>query len=122
VSKKVMKKDEAIATGAIAFFGEKYGDEVRVIQVGNFSTELCGGTHVDHSSEIHLFKIGNESGIAAGVRRIIAYASKGAFDYLRARDHEIKLVRDRLKASSTDEIVGKLEKAASTERELRKQI
>jgi alanyl-tRNA synthetase len=122
VSKKEMGKDEAIAAGAIAFFGEKYGDRVRVIQVGNFSTELCGGTHVDHSSEIHLFKIANESGIAAGVRRIIGYTSKGAFDYLRGKDLEVKAIRDRLKVTSSDEILGRLEKMSSTERELRKQI
>lgn len=122
VSKKEMKKDEAIAAGAIAFFGEKYGEKVRVIQVGGFSTELCGGTHVDNSAEIHLFKIANESGIAAGVRRIIAYTSKGAFEYLRSKDQEVKLIRDRLKASSSDEILGKLDKLSQTEKELRKQI
>jgi alanyl-tRNA synthetase len=122
VSKKEMKKDEAIAAGAIAFFGEKYGDRVRVVKVGDFSTELCGGTHVDNSSEIHLFKIGNESGIAAGVRRIIAYTSKGAFQYLRERDEEVKAIRDRLKASSTDEIMGRIERMAQSERDLKKQI
>ena len=122
VGKKEMGKDEAIAAGAIAFFGDKYGDRVRVVKVGDFSTELCGGTHVDNSAEIHLFKIGNESGIAAGVRRIIAYTSKGAYDYLRARDGEVKAIRDRLKASSTDEIMGKLDRIAADERALRKQI
>ncbi len=122
VSKKEMGKDEAIAAGAIAFFGDKYGDRVRVIQIGEFSTELCGGTHVDQSSEIHLFKIASESGIAAGVRRIIAYTSKGAFDYLRAKEGEVKSIRDRLKVSSSDEILGRLDKMAATERELRKQI
>ena len=122
VLKKEMKKDEAIAAGAIAFFGEKYGDKVRVVRVGDFSTELCGGTHVDDSNEIHLFKIANESGIAAGVRRIIAYTSKGAFDYLRSRDNDVKAIRDRLKASSADEILGKIEKMSAHERELRKQI
>ncbi len=122
VSKEEMGKDEAIAAGAIAFFGEKYGEKVRVVKVGEFSTELCGGTHVDLSSDIHLFKIANESGIAAGVRRIIGFTSKGAFDYLRTKDSEIKAVRDRLKASSSDEILGKLDKMTATERELRKQI
>ena len=122
VSKKQMPKDEAVAAGAIAMFGEKYGDVVRVVKVGDFSTELCGGTHVDSSSEIHLFKVGNESGIAAGVRRIIAYTSKGAYDYLRARDIQVKQYRDTLKVSTTDEIQGRLEKMVQTERELRKQI
>jgi len=122
VSKKEMKKEEALATGAIAFFGEKYGDKVRVVNVGDFSTELCGGTHVDHSGEIHLFKVASESGIAAGVRRIIAYTSKGAFEYLRKKELEVGVIGDRLKASSSDEILGKIEKMAATERELRKQI
>jgi alanyl-tRNA synthetase len=122
VSKQEMKKDEAIAAGAIAFFGEKYGDRVRVVKVGNFSTELCGGTHVDNSAEINLFKIATESGIAAGVRRIIAYTSKGAYDYLRGRDEQIKQIRDQLKVTSTDEISGKLDRMAQYERELKKQI
>ena len=122
VSKHEMGKEEAVSGGAIAFFGEKYGDRVRVVKVGGFSTELCGGTHVNHSGDIHLFKIGNESGIAAGVRRIIAYTSQGAFQYLRTKDGEIKTIRDRLRASSSDEILGKLDKMAATEKELRKQI
>jgi alanyl-tRNA synthetase len=122
VSKQEMGKDEAIAAGAIAFFGEKYGDQVRVVKVGDFSVELCGGTHVDNSSEIHLFKIGNESGIAAGVRRIIAYTSKGAFEYLRGKDNDIRVIRDRLKVTSADEILGKIDRMNAQERELRKQI
>jgi alanyl-tRNA synthetase len=122
VSKQEMGKEEAIAAGAIAFFGEKYGDRVRVVKVGDFSTELCGGTHVNNSNDIHLFKIGNESGIAAGVRRIIAYTSKGAFDYLRSRDEEVKAIRDRLRTSSTDEIMGRLDKMAQVERDLRKKV
>lgn len=122
VQKREMAKDAAVAAGAIAFFGEKYGDRVRVVSVGDFSTELCGGTHVDRSGDIHLFKIGNESGIAAGVRRIIAYTSKGAFKYLSERDDEVKKVRDRLRASSTEEIFFKLDKMGTTEKELRKEI
>jgi alanyl-tRNA synthetase len=122
VKKQVMPKDQAVAAGAIAFFGEKYGSEVRVISVGDFSVELCGGTHIDNSAEINLFKIGNENGIAAGVRRIIAYTSKGAFQYLRSQDDELKKVREQLKASSTEEIFQKLEKLTQNERDLRKQI
>ncbi|MGK5082946.1 alanine--tRNA ligase [Bdellovibrionota bacterium FG-1] len=122
VLKKEMGKEEAIATGAIAFFGEKYGEKVRVVRVGDFSTELCGGTHVDNSAEIHLFKIANENGIAAGVRRIIAYTSKGAFEYLRARDEQVKALRDQLKVSTTDEIPSRIEKMGQNERELRRQI
>ncbi len=122
VSKKEMAKDEAVAAGAIAFFGEKYGDKVRVVSVGDFSTELCGGTHVDNSSEIHLFKIASESGIAAGVRRIIAYTSKGAFNYLRGKDSDLKAVAERLKANSDAEILGRIERIAQNERELKRTI
>ncbi len=122
VSKKEMPKDQAISAGAIAFFGEKYGDRVRVVQVGDFSVELCGGTHVDRSGDIHLFKIASESGIAAGVRRIIAYTSQGAFKYLREREQELKLIQGSLKASSTAEISGKIEKLQATEKDLRKQL
>jgi alanyl-tRNA synthetase len=117
-----MNKDQAIQAGAIAFFGEKYGDEVRVISVGDYSTELCGGTHVNLSSDINLFKIASESGIAAGVRRIIAYTSKGAFEYLRDQDQKLKSVRDLIKASTVDEIPAKIERLGEETRDLKKQI
>lgn len=122
VKKSVMHKDAAIQAGAIAFFGEKYGDQVRVVQVGDYSTELCGGTHVDSSGDIHLVKIVSEAGIAAGVRRIIAYTSKGAFQYLREQDLKLKTLRDQVKASTVDEIPNKIERMVENERELRKQI
>ena len=122
VLKREMAKDAAVAAGAIAMFGEKYGDVVRVVSVGDYSTELCGGTHVDRSSDIHLFKIGNESGIAAGVRRIIAYTSQGAFQYLRGRDDEVKAIRDQLKVTSTEEIPGRIDKLNAAEKDLRKQL
>lgn len=122
VQKRVMKKDDAIAAGAIAMFGEKYGDMVRVVSVGNYSTELCGGTHVDRSADIHLFKIASEAGIAAGVRRIIAYTSQGAFEYLRQQDLKLKQVRDQLKASTVDEIPNKIDRVFSDLQEARRQI
>lgn len=122
VSKQVMPKEKAMEAGAIAFFGEKYGNEVRVVSIGDFSTELCGGTHVDNSSEIHLFKIASESGIAAGVRRMVAYTSKGAYTYLNLREGELKRVQERLRASTPNEIFGKIEKILSTEKDLRRQL
>ena len=122
VSKQEMEKEKAIAAGAIAMFGEKYGDRVRVVQVGSFSVELCGGTHVDNSSDIHLFKIGSEGGIAAGVRRMIAYTSKGAFDYLRTKEQDLKNLRDKLKVTSTDEIASRIDKLLGSEKDLKKQL
>lgn len=122
VKKRVMHKDAAVAAGAVAFFGEKYGDEVRVVSVGDFSTELCGGTHVDNASEINFIKIASESGIAAGVRRIVGYTSRGAFEYLRARDEEMKTIRERVRASSNEEVFIKLDKLQATEKELRKTL
>lgn len=122
VTKETMNRDDAVSRGAIAMFGEKYGEVVRVVSVGGYSTELCGGTHVDRSSDIHLFKVGSESGIASGTRRIIAYTSKGAFEALRQGDQRLKEVRTYLKASANDEILPKLERLNSAEREIRKQL
>jgi alanyl-tRNA synthetase len=113
--------DEAIAAGALAFFGDKYGDKVRVLSLGEFSTELCGGTHVSRSGDIGLFKIVSEGGIAAGVRRIEAVTGQGALDVVNASEAALREVASLVKANK-DEVAAKvgqlIERTRSLEREL----
>jgi alanyl-tRNA synthetase len=113
--------DEAIAAGALAFFGDKYGDKVRVLKLGEFSTELCGGTHVGRSGDIGLFKIVSEGGIAAGVRRIEAVTGQGALDVVNANEGALREVADLVKANK-DEVPAKVaqlvERTRALEREL----
>lgn len=108
VETKEMSLEEAKKTGAMALFGEKYGETVRVVQMGDFSTELCGGTHVANTSKIAMFKIISESGIAAGVRRIEALTSQGVFDYYRNLEQELELVAKTVKAEPAN-LVKKIE-------------
>ena len=89
VSATIMDKEEALKTGAQALFGEKYGAKVRVMQMGQFSKEFCGGTHVNHTGEIQLFIILAESSLASGVRRIEAVTSTAALAYLQERHQQL---------------------------------
>jgi alanyl-tRNA synthetase len=121
VSATVMKYDDAIRAGALAFFGDKYGDDVRVLAMGDFSTELCGGTHVARTGDIGLFKIVAESGIAAGVRRVEAVAGRGALEYVQALDKQLHHAAFLLKAPSA-ELPQKIAQVQDTVRSLEKEL
>jgi alanyl-tRNA synthetase len=116
-----MAYQAALDFGALALFGEKYGDEVRVLRMGDFSTELCGGTHVARTGDIGLFKIVSESGVAAGVRRIEALTGAAAIGYVAEEEERLDAIGDLLSTSGPD-VVDKLrqlfEKQKRLEREL----
>ena len=99
---QLMNVEDAKKSGAMALFGEKYGDEVRVVSMGDFSKELCGGTHVSNTSAIRAFKIVSESGIAAGVRRIEALTGDGVFAYYRSLEETLEQASALLKSNFTD--------------------
>ena len=117
----MMSYDEAVDSGAIALFGEKYGDEVRVLNFGDFSIELCGGTHVDRTGDIGVFKITHETGIAAGVRRIEAVTGKGALEWLDARQTTLDRLSGLLK-SELDSAPAKVEQLLKRNKELEKEL
>jgi alanyl-tRNA synthetase len=121
VSKQVMGIDEAMNKGAMALFGEKYGDSVRVVSMGEFSTELCGGTHVNRTGDIGLFKFVGESGIAAGVRRIEAVTGKGALALVERQELLLKQLCDVAK-SNTDNLVEKVQQMLLSNRALEREL
>jgi alanyl-tRNA synthetase len=102
VRTEVMSMQDAVAKGALAFFGDKYGEQVRVVTVESFSKELCGGTHCRHTGEIGLFRIVSETGVAAGVRRIEAQTGSGAFALLKKLEAEVRELSDLLKVGPSE--------------------
>ncbi len=117
----VMPLADAKAKGAIAMFGEKYGSEVRVLDVPGVSMELCGGTHVSNTAEIGLFKIISESGVAAGIRRIEAIAGPAVLEYLNLRDSIVKELGDRFKVKPEevlDRVTALQEELKATQKQL----
>ncbi len=121
VETRVLPIDEAIKTGATAVFDEKYGDTVRVLSMGAFSRELCGGTHVARTGDIGFFKIVHESSVAAGVRRIEALTGRGALAYVRRLDDELHAASSLLKCGIL-ETSEKTEKLLRNQRDLEKEI
>ena len=116
-----MDIDSAIKEGAMALFGEKYGETVRVVNIPGFSKELCGGTHVTATGDIGLFRITSEGGIASGVRRIEAVTGATAYDTIRAEQESLSAIRGLLKAPSHEEIA-KLKKLLAKNRQLEKEV
>ncbi len=113
VMNREMPIDEAKAMGAMALFGEKYGDVVRVVKAGDFSTELCGGTHADNTGKLGLFKIVSESSVAAGVRRIQAVTGKNVVKYIDEKNEIIRNAADALKASVGSLLANKAQQIAA---------
>ena len=116
-----MAYDEAIEFGAMALFGEKYGDEVRVLKMGDFSTELCGGTHVGRTGDIGLFKIVSESGVASGVRRIEAVTGVGALAYVAEEERRLNDLSQLLSASG-DDVTEKLRLLLDRQKKLEREL
>jgi alanyl-tRNA synthetase len=121
VTTTVLPVDDAMKQGATALFGEKYGAVVRMVAMGEFSRELCGGTHAKQTGEIGLFKVITEGGIAAGVRRIEAVTGRGALEYLRELEAELDAIAERVRGTR-GELARKLDKLIEEKKAREKEI
>ena len=122
VNAAIMSMEDAQKTGAMMLFGEKYGDEVRVLQMGGFSTELCGGTHVSRTGDIGLFKIISEGGIAAGVRRIEAITGLNALKWAQDQERLVKDIIAETKAQTEKDVLAKIQAGAAHAKVLEKEL
>jgi alanyl-tRNA synthetase len=121
VTHEEMSLPEALASGAMALFGEKYGNRVRVVRIGGFSTELCGGTHLDHTGQLGFFKVTEEGAVAAGVRRVQAVAGTAAAEVVARQDRVLREIGDILRIAP-EEAPLRLRKLLDEQRLLEKQI
>jgi alanyl-tRNA synthetase len=118
---QVTDMDTAMSEGAMALFGEKYGDDVRMVSIGDYSRELCGGTHSHHTGDIGPFKIVGESSVAAGIRRIEALTGTGALEYIQKQEKNLKEAAALLRAAPQD-LAGRVQKLLAQQKELEKEI
>jgi alanyl-tRNA synthetase len=118
---KIMNVEEALQTGAMALFGEKYGEKVRVVRISDFSMELCGGTHSSRTGDIGVFKIVSESGVAAGVRRIEALTGEGAYQFVKEEEKELLEIASSLKAVP-GELSSKIDRLLERQKELEREL